>query len=84
MSGAHMNAARMSGAHMNAARMSGSSDVGQSQRHRYAGFHIASDDVQGNIGLRLRAVYDDMVSAPLPDTLRSLLESLDSPNTRPM
>lgn len=41
---------------------------------------IATDDVQGQIGLRLRALYEEIVSDPVPDRFRTLLESLDCSN----
>jgi hypothetical protein len=40
------------------------------------------EDVQGQIGLRLRAVYEAIVAEPVPDRFRTLLESLDCSNER--
>lgn len=39
-----------------------------------------TEDVQGQIGLRLRALYEVIVAEPVPDRFRTLLESLDSSN----
>ena len=35
------------------------------------------EDVQGQIGLRLRAVYEAIVAEPVPDRFLPLLDSLD-------
>lgn len=40
------------------------------------------DDVQSQIGVRLRAVYEEIVAEPVPDHFRTLLESLDCSNRR--
>lgn len=45
---------------------------------------LGSDEVQGQIGLRLRAVYETIVSEPVPDHFTSLLESLDCSTTKKM
>ena len=39
-----------------------------------------TEDVQGQIGLRLRALYETIVSEPVPDRFQTLLESLDCSN----
>jgi hypothetical protein len=41
-----------------------------------------SDDVQSQIGIRLRAVYETVVSEPVPDHFRTLLDNLDCSNER--
>lgn len=46
-------------------------------KHRLAVDRSDSEDVQGQIGLRLRAVYEVIVSEPVPDRFRTLLEHLD-------
>jgi hypothetical protein len=43
---------------------------------------VSTDDVQGQIGLRLRAVYETIVSEPVPDRFKALLETLDCSNQR--
>ena len=42
------------------------------------------EDVQGQIGVRLRAVYEVIVSEPVPDRFRTLLERLDCSNDKKM
>ena len=43
-----------------------------------------ADDVQGQIGLRLRAIYESVVAEPVPDRFIALLESLDCCNRKKM
>lgn len=43
-----------------------------------------ADDVQSQIGLRLRAIYEAIVAEPVPERFKSLLESLDCSNHRKM
>jgi hypothetical protein len=52
-----------------------------SSRASYAsGGGQSIDDVQGQIGLRLRAVYEAIVAEPVPSGLKDLLESMDCSN----
>ncbi len=53
--------------------------TGQKQDGSFAQVFDATDTdgVQGQIGLRLRAVYEAIVAEPVPDRILSLLESLD-------
>ena len=39
-------------------------------------------DVQGKIGQQLRAMYDDVVSAGVPDRFSELLAQLDDPKNK--
>ena len=82
---AEMNGAQMNGAGMNGVAVSGASGQLQHQEHFQAGHDDGSGAgvvldarIQDAIGRSLKAHYDDLVSAPIPDKFLMLLAELEA------